>query len=80
MQDKGQNAKLNFSFLTDTDKFAINGTSGVITSTESLQTYDGQMFHLEVLVTDGGAGGFSSTGLVEIKVIIEVFKYIWVTQ
>ena len=41
---------------------------GVITSKQSLQPDDGRMFHLEILVNDGGVPSLSSTGLVEIRV------------
>ena len=69
-QDLGKNSDLKFSFLNseDGDKFAIDAGTGVITSRKSLELDDGEMFHLEILVTDQGSPSLSSTGLVEIRV------------
>lgn len=69
-QDQGPNSDLKYAFLNreDKDKFAIDAGTGVITSKQSLVPDDGKMFHLEILVTDGGTPSLSSTGLVEIRV------------
>ena len=69
-QDQGPNSDLKYAFLNqeDKEKFAIDAGTGVITSKQSLAPDDGRMFHLEILVTDGGAPSLSSTGLVEIRV------------
>ena len=40
----------------------------MISSISSLELDDGEMFHLEILVTDQGDPSLSSTGLVEIRV------------
>ena len=69
-QDEGPNSDLKYAFLNqeDKEKFAIDAGTGVITSKQSLQPDDGRMFHLEILVNDGGVPSLSSTGLVEIRV------------
>ena len=68
--DKGQNANLRYSFLNrdDIDKFEIDAVTGILSSRQSLEPDDGRMFHIEILVTDGGTPSLSSTGLVEIRV------------
>ena len=69
-QDKGKNSDLKFSLLNSEDgaKFSIDAGTGVISSISSLELDDGEMFHLEILVTDQGDPSLSSTGLVEIRV------------
>ena len=69
-KDKGQNANLKYSFLNqeDAEKFSIDAVTGIISSQQNLVTDDGGMFHIEILVTDGGTPSLSSTGLVEIKI------------
>ena len=69
-QDQGPNSDLKYAFLNreDKEKFAIDAGTGVITSKQSLVPDDGRMFHLEILVTDGGSPNLSSTGLVEIRI------------
>ena len=69
-RDEGQNSDLKYAFLhkEDKDKFSIDAGTGIITAKQSLLPDDGEMFHLEILVTDGGTPSLSSTGLVEIRV------------
>ena len=69
-RDEGQNSDLKYAFLhkEDKDKFSIDAGTGIITAKQSLLPDDGEMFNLEILVTDGGTPSLSSTGLVEIRV------------
>ena len=70
--DRGQNADLRFGLLNpevDRSRFAIDPGTGIITAAVTgLGLEEGGMYHLEVLVTDGGTPSLSSTGLVEIRV------------
>jgi protocadherin-16/23 len=70
--DRGQNADLRFALLNpevDRSRFTIDPGTGIITAAVTgLGLEDGGMYHLEVLVTDGGTPSLSSTGLVEIRV------------
>ena len=66
--DQGKNSFLKFGFLNTESKFSIEAGTGVIRSRGSLALDDGEMFHLEVMVTDQGSPALTSTGLVEIRV------------
>ena len=69
-EDSGQNSDLKYALLNSEDdaKFSIDSSTGVISSRSSLVQDDGEMFHLEILVTDQGSPSLSSTGLVEVRV------------
>lgn len=57
--DLGINGEIYYSFMDDTDQFAIHPTSGVITLTRPLKTSEKTNYELIVLATDRGVGNIN---------------------
>ncbi|KAL3276610.1 hypothetical protein HHI36_011982, partial [Cryptolaemus montrouzieri] len=73
--DLGRNGEIYYSFLEETDKFAIHPMSGVISLSRPLRYNEGTYYELTVLAQDrGGIRRQGSLGLSRAKVRVRVKK------
>ncbi|KAK4880913.1 hypothetical protein RN001_004232 [Aquatica leii] len=72
--DLGRNGEIYYSFLDDTDQFAIHPMTGVITLTRPLRYNEGSYYELVVLGQDRGPIRPSSSAISQAKVRIRVKK------
>ncbi|KAF5307380.1 hypothetical protein FQR65_LT07097 [Abscondita terminalis] len=72
--DLGRNGEIYYSFLDDTDQFAIHPMTGVITLTRPLRYNEGSYYELTVLGQDRGPIRPSSSAVSQAKVLIRVKK------
>ena len=70
-QDIGVNAQVNFSLAPDTrSEFSIRMTSGEFRISASIINFEGQNeFNITVIATDGGLPAFTSSTVVNIKIV-----------
>lgn len=68
--DQGINSEIVYSLPNDRlhNKFRINPNSGILTTSQSLASENGNVIYLNVIATDKGNPPQSSTGLIEIVV------------
>ncbi|CAK1540749.1 unnamed protein product [Leptosia nina] len=67
--DIGTNAEILFELLDSSNqKFRINPTTGVLTSTQSLASENGKLIHLKIVAKDKGNPPQSSIGLIELRI------------
>ncbi|XP_049837416.1 fat-like cadherin-related tumor suppressor homolog isoform X3 [Schistocerca gregaria] len=55
--DQGENARVLYSLVTDTDDFAVDARAGVLTVAAALDRERQDVYELKVRATDGGGGG-----------------------
>uniref|UniRef100_A0A1Y1MVJ3 Fat-like cadherin-related tumor suppressor homolog n=1 Tax=Photinus pyralis TaxID=7054 RepID=A0A1Y1MVJ3_PHOPY len=72
--DLGRNGEIYYSFLDNTDQFAIHPMTGVITLTRPLRYNEGSYYELTVLGQDRGPIRPSSNSVSQAKVRIRVKK------
>lgn len=57
--DLGENARVRYSLVTDTEDFAVNPVTGVLTVASGLDRERQEVYELKIRATDGGGGKYS---------------------
>lgn len=66
--DEGINSEIFYNLIDNTEKFRINPSTGILTSSQSLASDNGKLIYIKIKATDRGNPPRSTVGLVELQI------------